>query len=288
MVHAPDEDKRLEKAASFSPDEKLTFTAKAADTDKENKMKLCDRRIVVSGATSGIGLEIARLFAIEGARIAVFSRELERAQQVVLDLPQPQSHLAVEADVGDEQQVDAGVRDAAQQLGGIDGLVHSAGVDFIGSLESTTTSQWDAIMTANLRSTFLLNRAALAHLRIAGSGTIVNLASALGLLPLPARSAYCAAKAGIIMFSKALAAEVADDAIRVNALCPGAIDTPMLRAGTGGAVGHPLPQFLTSRFAMKRVGKAQEVAQAALFLTSADASFITGTALAIDGGRSFH
>ena len=251
-------------------------------------MRLSDRRIFLSGATSGIGLAIAHLFANEGARISVLSRELGRAREAVKQLPQPETHIAIEADVGDEQQVDAAVKHAAEQLGGLDGLVHSAGLDFIGTLEATTASQWDAIMSTNLRSTFLLNRALLEPLKAAGGGTIVNLASALGLLPLPARSAYCAAKAGIIMFSKALATEVADDGIRVNALCPGAIDTPMLRAGTGGNVGTPLPEFLTSRFAMQRVGEADEVARAALFLSSTDASFITGTALAVDGGRSFH
>ncbi len=251
-------------------------------------MKLSNRRILITGATSGIGLATANLFAGEDASLAVLSRTRERGERVVRELVGGAKHVAVAADVGEEDAVAEAIADAVSVLGGLDGIVHCAGVDHIATLDGTSIGAWDRVMATNLRSTYLLSRGVLDHLRAAGGGTIVNLASALGLLPLPARSAYAASKAGIIMFSKSLAAEVASERIRVNALCPGAIDTPMLRGGLGLTEGDDVPDFLSDRFAMKRLGTAEEIAKAALFLTSDDSSFMTGAAITVDGGRAYH
>jgi NAD(P)-dependent dehydrogenase (short-subunit alcohol dehydrogenase family) len=132
-------------------------------------------------------------------------------------------------------------------------------------------------------------RAALPFMRRAGGGCIVNVASAAGLSPLAGRSAYCASKAGVIMFGKALAIELAADGIRVNAVCPGAIDTPLLRSSWENA-DDPERELenIRQRYALRRIADAAEVAEAILFLCGPASSYITGTALAVDGGRSYH
>ena len=251
-------------------------------------MKLANRRILITGASSGIGLETARLFANEGARLALVAKAAGPLRSARASLHAPEQHVEIAGDLTQEGDVQRIVEQAADALGGLDGLVNSAGRDHVAKFEATSIAMWSAILDANMTSTFMLCQFALPHLREASSATVVNLSSGAGLLPLPGRTAYCAAKAGLIMFSKALALELASDEIRVNALCPGAIDTPMLRESAGGEVGDPMPAEIIARFALGRVGEADEIARAALFLSCDDSSFITGTALAADGGRSFH
>lgn len=251
-------------------------------------MKLDGRRILLTGATSGIGLETALLFAREGAQLALVSRDMNRANTAAARLEQPASHVCVLGDVSRPDDIASLVDDASRQLGGLDGVVHCAGLNHVAGFTDTSLATWQAVINVNLTSAFVLCQSTLTHLRAAGGGTIVTLASGAALLPLPGRTACCAAKAGLVMFSKALALEVAKDNIRVNALCPGAIDTPMLRESAGGEVGDPMPREIVSRFAMGRVGEADDIARAALFLSCDDSSFVTGAALAADGGRSFH
>jgi NAD(P)-dependent dehydrogenase (short-subunit alcohol dehydrogenase family) len=218
-------------------------------------------------------------------------------------LPQPQAGadeavdaggglIALRADVADESQVAAAVEVAARRLGRIDAVVNSAGIDCTLPLERLTLSAWSRTLAVNLTGAMLVCRAALPHLRAAGQGSIVNVASAAGLVPLAGRSAYNASKAGLIMFGKTLAQELADDGIRVNAVCPGAIDTPLLHSGYAGAgdarTAQTALEAIRARYALGRIGSAAEVAEAILFLASPAASFITGVALAVDGGRSWH
>jgi NAD(P)-dependent dehydrogenase (short-subunit alcohol dehydrogenase family) len=251
-------------------------------------MKLEGRRILITGASSGIGLEVARLFAKEGASLALIARHADNSSAMRDSLVNPERHVSLAGDVTQEADVERFVSEASAALGGLDGLVNSAGVDHVAPFEATTVANWRRVIDTNMTGTFIVCQQSLAPLRESGDATIVNLASGAGLLPLSGRTAYCAAKAGLIMFSKTLALEVAADGIRVNTLCPGAIDTPMLRESAGGAVGDPVPAPIVARFAMGRVGEADEIARAILFLSCADSSFVTGTALAADGGRTFH
>jgi NAD(P)-dependent dehydrogenase (short-subunit alcohol dehydrogenase family) len=251
-------------------------------------MKLADRRILITGASSGIGLTTARLFESEGARLALVALDDGRLKPAMAQLADPDRHIAIGADVTDQAKVCEMVAKATDALGGIDGLVNSAGADLVCPFEDTTLDQWQSIIGANMTSAFLVCQAVLGALRAAGGGTIVNLGSGAALLPVRGRAAYCAAKAGLVMFSKTLALELATENIRVNALCPGAIDTPMLRESAGGELGDPVPKEVISRFALGRIGTTREIANAALFLSSHDSSFITGIALAADGGRTFH
>jgi NAD(P)-dependent dehydrogenase (short-subunit alcohol dehydrogenase family) len=160
--------------------------------------------------------------------------------------------------------------------------VNAAGITEVGTLEQTDFAIWRRVMAVNLDGTFLVCRAAVAHLRAAEFATIVNIASGQALLPGPSLSAYAASKGGVLTLSRALAAELAPR-IRVNAICPGIVDTPMV---SGNAVRTVAPDL--SRYALKRMASALEIAQALLFLTGRESAFVTGAALAVDGGRTFH
>jgi NAD(P)-dependent dehydrogenase (short-subunit alcohol dehydrogenase family) len=148
---------------------------------------------------------------------------------------------------------------------------------------------WNRVLSVNLTGPMLVMRACYAHLKAAGRGTIVNVSSGAGLLPLPDRTAYCASKAGLQMASKALAMEAAPHGIRVNTVCPGAVETDLFRSGLENT---PDPQAayeaVRARYALRRIAGPEEIAAAILWLTSDESSFVTGTALAVDGGRTFH
>lgn len=245
------------------------------------------RRLIVSGGASGIGLAVARMAVARGARVALLDRDTAALAEAVRLLGE--AALALECDVSDAPAVRTAVDRAAQWLGGVDALVNSAGIDALKSLETTSDEEWARVLAVNLTGPMLVCRAALPHLRAAGGGSIVNIASGAGLRPLPNRTAYCASKAAVIMFGKSLAIETAADGIRVNAVCPGAIDTPLFRTSYENADDpeRALAE-IRERYALGRIAAPEEVAEAVLYLSGPGASYITGTALAVDGGRTFH
>lgn len=245
-----------------------------------NRERLDGRRIVITGAASGIGLATAELFHDLGAQIALFDRD-----PAVVDRAAPLSRaIGIIADVTSPESVRSAFSTAAEELGGLDGVVNCAGYDFAGPIDETGQADWDRLIAVNLTGAYLMVRAALPWLRQAEHATIVNTASGLGLRPIPFRSAYSATKAGLIMFSKALAMELAPK-IRVNVVCPGITDTPMLRKAwpTEEAI-----RKLTERYAIKEPATADDVAHSILFLTSNMSRHITGIALSSDGGNSYH
>jgi len=248
-------------------------------------MRLQDRRILVTGAASGIGRAIAARFMREGARVAMVDRN-----RTLLDDAgtMPRSSFAIIADVSHADEVGDAVSVACAQFGGLDGVVNCAGIDLMRPFSETTLEDWSRIFCVDLTGPFLICQAALPALRQKG-GTIVNIASAAGLRPLPQRTAYCSAKAGLVMFSKALAVDLAADNIRVNVICPGITDTPQFRSEYENAA-EPAQELadIMSLYLIKRVADPEEIAAAALFLTSHESSYMTGTAIAVDGGRSFH
>ncbi len=240
--------------------------------------RLAGRRIVVTGAASGIGRATAELFRAAGAQVALLDR---RAPAPLAD----GSGCTLVADISDPASVSAAIAQAAQALGGIDGLVNAAGVGNADLAEDIALEDWQRLLDVNLTGTFLVCRACLPHLRAAGGGaTIVTIASGLGLLPFKRRSAYAASKAGVIAFSRAIAMEWAPE-VRVNTVCPGTVDTPMVRAEYGE---EALRTQVGPRYALQRIATADEIALAALYLSSAESAFVTGVALAVDGGRTFH
>jgi NAD(P)-dependent dehydrogenase (short-subunit alcohol dehydrogenase family) len=238
--------------------------------------RLQGRRIFITGAASGIGAAVAQLFAAEGARVAWADRQAVSA-------PIGADDLSFELDVSDEAAVHKAVDAAAAAFGGLDGVVNAAGVANTDLLAELSASDWRRVIDINLTGTFLVCSACEPYLRAAPGATIVNFSSGQGLQPFRRRGAYAASKAGVISLTKTLALEWAP--IRVNTICPGAVDTPMVRAGYSEEV---LREQVAPRYALQRIGQPLEIAHAALYLSSRESSFVTGVALAVDGGRSFH
>jgi NAD(P)-dependent dehydrogenase (short-subunit alcohol dehydrogenase family) len=236
--------------------------------------RLQGRRILITGAASGIGRRTAQLFAEEGAALTLLDRNPEGLAETARET----RGLAVEADVTQEASVVRAVEQGAASMGGIDGVVNAAGIVISGSVLDVGVAAWQRVIDVNLTGTYIVVRCCLPWLVKEPSATIVNIASGQGLVPnTPNMTAYAASKGGVVNLTRALAAELAPS-IRVNSVCPGMVDTPM----TAGL------QRETARYAMKRIADPLEIAQAILFLTSAESSFVTGAALAVDGGRTFH
>jgi NAD(P)-dependent dehydrogenase (short-subunit alcohol dehydrogenase family) len=239
--------------------------------------RLEGRKILVTGGASGIGRATCELFAREGASVVVIDRDPAQTAGV----------QAIACDVSDATGVERAVREAGQLLGGLDGLVNAAGVFFNKGLMETTAEVWDTTIAVNLTGTFLCTKAAVPLMLATDRASIVNIASGVGLLPTGGGStAYVASKGGVIALTRALAAELAPT-IRVNAICPGAVETPMVAGTLRDAAGAVIPAIV-NRYALGRPAAPEEIAAAILFLTAHESSFVTGVSLAVDGGRTFH
>jgi 2-keto-3-deoxy-L-fuconate dehydrogenase len=217
------------------------------------------KRALVTGAGSGIGAAIARLFEAEGAEV------------IAADL----TGTDVQLDVRDETQVAAVVRD-------VDVLVNVAGIGSTTTAPQTSLEAWEDVFAVNARGTFLCCKHAIPTMVARGGGSIVNIASVAALVGLRNRAAYCASKGAVVSLTRALAVDHVNDGIRVNAVCPGTVDTPWVRRLVG-EVGESLDE-LTARQPLGRLGTPEEVAEAAAYLASDAASFVTGSVLVIDGG----
>ena len=250
-------------------------------------MRLNGRKVLITGGASGIGLATARRFVAEGARVALLDRDTGSLEQAIQALGD--AAVAVHADVMDEAKVHRAVGEAAQALQGLDGLVNSAGVSSWRSFADLTFEEWRRTLSINLDGVFLVCKAVLPSLKAAGKATIVNIASGAGLQPRANFSHYCASKGGLVLFTKAIAMDLAPDNIRVNAVCPGIVMTPLVErnlALTGER--EAAHQRYVSRNLMRRFGSAEEIADAVLWLSSSESAFVTGSALSVDGGSVFH
>lgn len=247
------------------------------------------RRALVTGGASGIGRATAERLIEVGARVAVgdLPAQLDR-----LDAEARQRLVPIALDVTDERSVRDAVAAAVDRLGGLDTLVNSAGVFQFRALEAISSDEWDRILGVNLRGTFLLMREAMPHLKASGRGRVVNISSDAGKTGFPLLAAYCASKFGVVGLTQAVAAEVAPDGVRVNAVCPGTIaDTGMgatvieqkVELGYGANREEVLARGADS-FPLRRVGTPLDVADAILFLISESSGWITGESINIDGG----
>jgi len=239
--------------------------------------RLQGRKILITGGASGIGRATTALFAREGAAVAVLDRT-----------PGPDGGYFVQVDVADPDSVRQAVTAVASALGGLDGVVNAAGIFSAAGLADTSPALFSQTLAVNLTGTFLVVQAAAPLLLAAGGGaSIVNIGSGVGITPTgPGSTAYVASKGGVIAMTKALAMELAPG-VRVNVVCPGAVDTPMTQGFLRNAAGEVEPA-VAARYALRRPAIPEELAAAILFLTSAEAAFITGIALPVDGGRTFH
>lgn len=240
--------------------------------DTPFRKRLNGRRIVVTGAASGIGRATANLFRAEGAHLVLVDRN---AQALAAEHG---SDIALPLDITDPEAAMRAIATAATTLGGLDGLVNCAGIMRTGPTAEVTPDTWRSVIDINLSGSFFMVQACLPFLRHSDAPAIVNIASGAGLLPsAKGLAAYAASKGGVIALTKALASDLAPE-IRVNCICPGMVDTPMADGHRAGVVNY----------ALKRMAEPAEIANAVLFLIGPEGSYVTGTALAVDGGRTFH
>ncbi len=243
-------------------------------------MRLEGRIALVTGGASGIGAATARRLAAEGARVWVADIDLAGAQTVASEI----DGAAVEMDVADE----ASVRAAVVEAGEVDVLVNNAGTDRFAFFVNTDPELWDFVLGVNLRGTIAVTHAVLGGMQARGRGAIVNVASEAGRVGSQGSAVYSAAKAGVIGFTRAVARESSRFGVRVNAVAPGPIDTPLLNAAPEeyGEIGERLKQGMIAATSMRRIGQPEEVAAAIAFLASDDASFVTGQTINVSGGLS--
>ena len=240
---------------------------------------------IVTGASSGIGAATARLLARRGHAVALLARDERALQEVAGSLPDGTMSLVLPCDVTSPEQVAEAVGSVASELGTPFGLVNAAGVCVPGPLAEVTVDGWQATLAVNLTGTFLMCQAVAAQMRASGGvGSILNLGSEAASIGMPHYSAYCASKAGVLGLTRALAAELAPS-VRVNALCPGPVDTPMLRAelALSGDSDRAYAAEV-GRVPLRIIATADEVADAAVWLLHANTA--TGTTLALDGGTT--
>jgi NAD(P)-dependent dehydrogenase (short-subunit alcohol dehydrogenase family) len=247
---------------------------------------LQNRIALITGGASGIGRAAALLFAREGAAVAIADVNEQAGQAVVKEIITAGGRALFETvDVtaaADRQRV---VERTLRHFGGIHILFNNAGIIRRASVVELTEADWDRVMAVNVKSMFLMSKYVIPIMAKAGGGSIINMASGWGLAGGPKASVYCASKGAVVLLTKAMAVDHGAQHIRVNCICPGDTDTNMLRS-EAQQLGEARDHFLmeAARRPLGRVGKPDEIAQAALYLASDAASFVTGTALVVDGG----
>jgi NAD(P)-dependent dehydrogenase (short-subunit alcohol dehydrogenase family) len=249
-------------------------------------MKLKGKVAVITGGTSGIGTASATLLAEEGAAVVLTGRNRERGEQVAQAIKEAGGEaLFVQADVRIGEDCQRVVEETLDRFGRIDVLFNNAGVYYPVTTLECTEEEWDETIDSSLKGAFLMSKYALPSMIEGGGGSIIHNSSGWGILGGPRAAAYCAAKGGLVVMAKAMAIDHGPDGIRVNCVCPGDTETPMLTDDAkkqglswedyiAGAADRPLG----------RVGTPEEIARAVLFLASDDSSFVTGESLVVDGG----
>ncbi|HZU42876.1 MAG TPA: SDR family oxidoreductase [Terriglobales bacterium] len=238
---------------------------------------LAGKIAIITGGSSGIGCATAHLFADRGARV------------IIADLNAPTSAssnvIFQKADVSDAMDCRAVVERVRREFGRLDILFNNAGIIRRASVLELDESDWDRVMAVNVKSMFLMSKFAIPLMTESGGGSIINAASGWGLTGGPRAVAYCASKGAVVLLTKAMAVDHGAQKIRVNCICPGDTDTPMLR-DEASQLGADPEKFLADAAArpLRRVGRPEEIAEAVLYLASDASSFVTGTALVVDGG----
>jgi NAD(P)-dependent dehydrogenase (short-subunit alcohol dehydrogenase family) len=253
---------------------------------REAPGRLYGKVALITGAASGIGYATALLFAREGAAVAVVDLDEERGAAVVQEIQHAGGRaLFVRTNVALADDCRRAVEQTIATLDGLDILFNNAGIIRRTTVLDISEEQWDQVMAVNVKSIFLLSRYALPHMIEAGGGVIINTASGWGLVGGRRAVSYCASKGAVVQLTKAMALDHGAQNIRVNCICPGDTNTPMLKS-EAAQLGEQDESFLreAARRPLQRIGRPEDIAQAALYLACDASSFVTGTALVVDGG----
>jgi NAD(P)-dependent dehydrogenase (short-subunit alcohol dehydrogenase family) len=247
-------------------------------------MRLKDKVTIITGAGSGIGLATARRFLHEGAKV-VIADVIDAPSKAEAFVTNGADAVFVQTDVSNESAVHELMRQTIAKYGRVDVLVNNAGIELAKSATDTSEAEWDRLMGVNLKGVFLCAKAAVTEMRRAGGGVIVNVASELGLVGAASIAAYCAAKGGVIQLTRAMAIDHAVDNIRINCVCPGPINTPLLdRIIESSEDAEKERQLTIEKTLLGRLGEPEEIAGVILFLASAESSYMTGSIVIADGG----
>jgi len=245
---------------------------------------LKNKTVLITGGTAGIGKQIALTFAQQGASVAIFGTNQERADKVLEELKSKavddsQQFLAEIVNVSDKGMIEAGIKDILEKWGRIDILINNAGITRDGLLMKMAEEHWDEVIDVNLKSVFNTCQALVRPMMKARSGKIINISSVVGLTGNAGQVNYSASKSGVIGFTKSLAQEVASRGVCVNCIAPGFIETRMT-----GALTDAQKESIINKIPMGRIGNPEEIAHAALFLASDLSQYMTGQVLTVDGG----
>jgi NAD(P)-dependent dehydrogenase (short-subunit alcohol dehydrogenase family) len=255
--------------------------------DPTSPGRLQGRVAVVTGGSSGLGRAGALRFAAEGARVAIGSVQPDQGAAVVAEIEAAGGEATfLETDVRRPDDVAALIAGTEQRWGRIDVLYASAGVMTTGTAEETSEDTYQLAVDVNLGGCFRLAKFGIPALARAGGGSVILTASELGLVGASSAAAYCAAKGGVVNLTRALAIDAAPQQVRVNCLCPGPIDTPMMQGWYETGDRAALERIQVTPILLKRIGRPREIADAALFLATDESSFMTGATLAVDGGAT--
>ena len=247
---------------------------------------LSGKRALITGGASGIGRETARLFARQGALVCIVDIDAAAGKGVADEiLAEGGGAISVSCDVSCAADCKNAVHQMLVEFGGIEILFNNAGIIRRASVVETTEEEWDRVMAVNVKSVFLLGKYVVPHMVKGGGGSIINVSSGWGLVGGRDAASYCASKGAVVQLTRAMALDHGEHRIRVNCICPGDTDTPMLR-NEAQQLGETEDAFLVEAAdrPLQRVGTPDDIAQAALFLASEASAFITGTTLVVDGG----